>query len=130
VIGLCLKAGFSANGFYATGQSPYIYPDSPLETIRKFCAKHKEWYGKDPDLPTSAGYGGLDFFIKVAQKVGKDLTREKWIDTAEHYGVFKDEVFGGVPIEFTTTNHQGAFQAILSQVKDNKYVKIADVSYR
>jgi branched-chain amino acid transport system substrate-binding protein len=54
VIGLCLKAGFSADGLYATGQAPYIYPDSPLETVRKFCAKHKEWYGKEPDIPTSA----------------------------------------------------------------------------
>jgi branched-chain amino acid transport system substrate-binding protein len=129
VIGLCLKAGFSANGFYATGQSPYIYPDSPVESIRKFCAVHKEWFGKEPDIPTSAGYTGLDFFAKVAEKVGKDLTREKWIDAAEHYGVYQDN-FEGVPIEFTTTNHQGAFQAILSQVKDNKYVKIADVSYK
>jgi branched-chain amino acid transport system substrate-binding protein len=129
VVGLCLKAGFSANGFYATGQYPYIYPDSPVESIRKFCAKHKEWFGKDPDIPTSAGYTGIDFFAKVAQKVGKDLTREKWIDAAEHYGIYKDN-FEGVPIQFTTTNHQGAFQAIMSQVKDNKFVKIADVSYK
>jgi ABC-type branched-subunit amino acid transport system substrate-binding protein len=130
VIGLCLKAGFSADGFYATGQSPYIYPDSPLESIRKFCAKHKEWFGKDPDLPTSAGYTGIDYFAKVAEKVGKDLTREKWVDAAENYGVYKDEFFGGVPIQFTSKNHQGAFDAIMSQVKDNKFVKIADVSYR
>lgn len=130
VIGLCLKAGFSADGFYATGQAPYIYPDSPLETVRKFCAKHKEWFGKDPDLPTSAGYTGIDFFGKVAQKVGRDLTREKWIDAAETYGVYTDDTFGGVPAEFTKTNHQGAFQSILSQVKDNKFVRIADLSYR
>jgi ABC-type branched-subunit amino acid transport system substrate-binding protein len=130
VVGLCLKAGFSADGFYATGQTPYIYADSPLESIRKFCAKHKEWFEKDPDIPTSAGYTGIDFFAKVAQKAGKDLTREKWIDAAEKYGVYKDENFGGVPIQFTTTNHQGTFQAIISQVKDNKFVKIGDVSYR
>jgi ABC-type branched-subunit amino acid transport system substrate-binding protein len=130
VVGLCLKAGFSPDGFYATGQSPYIYPDSPLASIREFCKKHQEWYGKDPDLPTSAGYGGLDFFAKVAARVGKDLTREKWIDAAEHYGVYKDENFGGVDVHFTPTNHQGAFNAILTQVQGNKFVKIADVSYK
>jgi branched-chain amino acid transport system substrate-binding protein len=90
---------------------------------------HKEWFGKEPDIPTSAGYTGIDYFAKVAQKVGKDLTREKWIDAAESYGVYKDN-FEGVPIQFTPTNHQGAFEAILSQVKDNKFVKIADVSYK
>jgi branched-chain amino acid transport system substrate-binding protein len=127
---LCLKAGFSPNGFYATGQSPYIYPDSPIASIRAFCKKHKEWYGKDPDMPTSAGYAGLDFFAKVAAKVGRNLTREKWIDAAENYGVFKDEHFGGADVHFTTTNHQGAFASILTQVQGDKFVKVADISYR
>ncbi|MCG6908640.1 MAG: ABC transporter substrate-binding protein [Deltaproteobacteria bacterium] len=130
VIGLCLKAGFSADGYYATGQGPYVYADSPIQSIRDFCARHKAMFGKDPDLPTSAGYTGLDYFIKVAQKVGPDLTREKWIDAAESYGVYKDTYFHGVDIEFTKTNHQGADQAILSQVKDNKFVKVANVSYK
>jgi branched-chain amino acid transport system substrate-binding protein len=130
VLDLCQKAGFSANGYYATGQTPYVYPDSSLATVRAFCKKHKEWYGKDPDLPTSAGYVGIDFFAKVAAKVGKDLTREKWIDAAEHYGVYKDETFGGVDVIFTPTNHQGAFGAILTQVQGDKFVKVADVSYK
>jgi branched-chain amino acid transport system substrate-binding protein len=130
VIELCQKAGFSADGYYAANQTPYVYPDSPLPSVRAFCKKHKEWFGKDPDMPTTAGYAGLDFFIKVAQKVGKNLTREKWIDAAEHYGVYKDENFGGADITFTPTNHQGAFGAILTQVQGDKFVKIADVSYK
>lgn len=130
VLGLCLKAGFSPDGFYATGQSPYVYPDSELETIREFCKKHQELFGKDPDLPTVAGYSGLDYFIKVAEKAGPELNREKWIDTAENYGVYKDEIFGGVDVEFTPTNHQGAFEAILNQVQNNKFVKVAGISYR
>ncbi len=81
-------------------------------------------------MPTSAGYAGLDFFAKVATKVGRNLTREKWIDAAEHYGVFKDEHFGGADVHFTTTNHQGAFASILTQVQGDKFVKVADISYR
>ncbi|MBI9077479.1 MAG: ABC transporter substrate-binding protein [Desulfatibacillum sp.] len=130
VVGLCLKAGFSPDGFYATGQTPYVYPDSPYESVRDWCARHKEMFGKDPDIPTSAGWGALDYFIKVAEKVGPELTREKWIDAAESYGVYKDPVFHGVDIEFTKDQHQGAYEAIMSQVKDNKFVKVADVSYR
>lgn len=130
VIELCLKAGFSPQGYYATGQTPYIYPDSSIASVRAFCKKHKEWYGKDPDLPTAAGYIGLDFFAKVAAKVGKNLTREKWIDAAEHYGVYKDEYFGGVDVKFTPTNHQGSFEAILTQVQNDKFVKLANVSYK
>jgi hypothetical protein len=66
----------------------------------------------------------------VAEKAGPELNREKWIDTAENYGVYKDEIFGGVDVEFTPTNHQGAFEAILNQVQNNKFVKVAGISYR
>ncbi len=130
VIELCLKAGFSPNGYYASAQTPYIYPDSPIPTVRAFCKKHKEMFGKDPDMPTSAGYIGLDFFAKVAAKVGRNLTREKWIDAAEHYGVFKDEYFGGVDITFTPTNHQGSFGVVMTQVQNDKFTKLADVHYK
>jgi branched-chain amino acid transport system substrate-binding protein len=130
VIDLCLKSGFSPKGFYCTAQAPYIYPDSSVATIRAFCKKHKEWFGKDPDNPTSAGYTSLDFFAKVAAKVGRNLTRERWIDAAENYGVYKDEHFGGASVQFTKTNHQGGFAVILTQVQDDKFVKIADLSYR
>jgi branched-chain amino acid transport system substrate-binding protein len=130
VIDLCLKSGFSPNGYHAIAQSPFMYPDSPIATIRAFFKKHREWYGKDPDNQTTAGYTGLDFFAKVAAKVGKDLTREKWIDAAENYGVYKDEHFGGAPVLFTKTNHQGAFAAIVTQVQNDKFEKLADISYR
>ncbi|MBW1924166.1 MAG: ABC transporter substrate-binding protein [Deltaproteobacteria bacterium] len=127
---LCLKAGFSADGFYATGQSPYVQKDSYLPSVRKWWKRHVEWFGKDPDMPTTAGYAGLDFFIVAAKKVGKDLTREKLIDTMETMGTYYDRVFGGVPVTFTKKSHQGAYDAILSIVYKNKFVKVADVSYK
>ena len=124
---LCLKAGFSPDGFYATGQSPYIYPDSPVESIRAFCERHNKMFGKMPDLPTSAGYAGVEFFRLAAEKAGKDLTREKFIDAMETFREEPDRFFHGVPITFTPTNHQGAFGAVISQVQKGKYVKIGDI---
>jgi ABC-type branched-subunit amino acid transport system substrate-binding protein len=128
VPGLCLKAGFSPDGFYATGQSPYIYPDSEFESIRDFCTRHREMFdGQNPDLPTSAGYGAMEYFRLAAEQVGKDLTREKFIDAMETFDKVPDPFFHGVPITYTPTNHQGAFGVIISQVKDGKFMKIADV---
>ncbi len=130
VVGLCLKAGFSPDGFYATGQTPYIYADSKFESVQKFWKDHNEMFGKDPDIPTSAGYGALDYFILVADKVGPNLTREAWIDAAENFGTYDDPYFHGVPITFDSKQHQGADSAIMSQVKGNKFIKIADISYK
>ena len=129
VPGLCLKAGFSADGFYSTGQTPMIYKDSPSKTIQDWWARHVEWFGKDPDLPTTAGYAGVHYFAIAAQRVGPNLTREKLIDQMEKFKNEPDEIFGGPPYTFTPTNHQGAFYANMNIVKDNRYVVIAPNLY-
>lgn len=130
IVDLCAKAGFSADGYYATGQSLHIYPDSPHPPAREFCKRYKAMFGKDPDQPSTAGYASIDFFAKVAQKVGKNLTRETWIDGAHKYGVYKDEYFDGASVHFTEKDHQGCYDAVLNQVQKGKYVKVGNISYR
>ena len=129
VPGLCLKAGFSADGFYATGQTPMVYKDSQLKTVQEWWTRHVEWFGKDPDLPTTAGYGGLHYFAIAAQRVGQNLTREKLIDEMEKFRDEPDEIFGGPPYTFTPNNHQGAFYANMNIVKDNRFVVVAPNLY-
>jgi len=123
---LCKKAGFSPDGFYCTGQTPYPYPDSPRPAVREWYKRHKEWFGKNPDLPTTAGYAALDFFAKAAKKAGCDLTREKLIDAMESMGAVPDDVFGGPSTKFTSTSHQGTDQAILFQLQKGRWVPISE----
>ncbi|MCP4667196.1 MAG: ABC transporter substrate-binding protein [Deltaproteobacteria bacterium] len=126
---LCMKAGFSADGFYCTGQTPMIYKDSPNKTIQEWWKRHVEWFGKDPDLPTTAGYAGVHYFAIAAERVGKDLTREKLVDELEKFREEPDEIFDGPPYTFTKTNHQGAFYANMNIVKGGKFVVIAPNLY-
>jgi ABC-type branched-subunit amino acid transport system substrate-binding protein len=129
VPGLCLKAGFSADGFYAAGQTPMVYKDSQLQTVQDWWKKHVEWFGKDPDLPTTAGYAGVHYFAIAAERVGKDLTREKLIDEMEKFRDEPDTIFGGPGYTFTPTNHQGAFFANIDIVKNNRFVQVAPKQY-
>jgi branched-chain amino acid transport system substrate-binding protein len=121
---LCKKAGFSADGFYCTGQTPMVYKDSDLPTVREWWKRHVDWFGKDPDLPTTAGYAGVHYFAIAAERAGKDLTREKLVDALETFREEPDQIFGGPPYTFTSTNHQGAFYANMNIVKGGKYVVI------
>ena len=123
---LCQKAGFSSDGFYCAGQTPMIYADSPRAAVREWWTRHVEWFGKDPDLPTSAGYAGVHYFAIAAEKVGKDLTREKFIDAMESFRDVPDEIFGGPPITFTSTNHQGPDRVFVAEIQKGRYVKITD----
>ncbi|MBU2548616.1 MAG: ABC transporter substrate-binding protein [Proteobacteria bacterium] len=123
---LSKKAGFSADGFYCAAQTPYIYADSPLPTVREWWKRHVAMFGKEPDMPTTAGWAGLNFFIEAAKKAGPDLTREKFVDAMETFRAFPDDVFGGAPITFTPTDHQGPHGVIMQYVEKDRYVAIAD----
>jgi ABC-type branched-subunit amino acid transport system substrate-binding protein len=129
VVGLCMGAGFSADGFYAAGQSPYPYPDSDCPGVADWYQRHVKMFDKAPDLPTSAGYAGIDFFQIAAEKVGKNLTREKFVDAMESLGPVEDRNFCGVVTYFTNKDHKGAKDAQLFQVQNNRWVKVSDVSF-
>jgi len=117
-------AGFSADGFYCATQTPYVYADSSRASVREWWKRHVDWFQKEPDMPTSAGWAGLYYFSLAAEKAGRDLTREKLIDALETFREEPDEVFGGAPITFTPTNHQGAFTVLMQQIQGGKFVTI------
>ncbi len=122
---LAKKAGFSADGFYCTGQTPYPYPDSEDPFIREWHRKYKEMFNKVADLPVSAGYDAITYFATAAKRAGRDLTREKLIDALE---TFRGEAsrLGGPPVSFTKTNHLGADRVFMAQVRGGRYIKISD----
>ena len=97
-----------------------------METVREFWKRHVEWFGKEPDMPTIAGYAGVMYFEIAAEKVGRDLTREKFIDALESFRDVQDPLFGGPPLTFTSTNHQGPDRVFVAEVQKGRYVKITD----
>lgn len=127
VIDLLEKAGSSADGLYVTGQTEYPYEDSPLASVRDWYKRHLARFGKPGDLPTTAGYAGVHYFAMAAQKVGRDLTREKFIDALETFREVPDDVFGGAPVTFTNTSHQGGYNVFMFQVQRGKWKRISDL---
>jgi hypothetical protein len=86
---------------------------------------YRAMFGKEPDMPTTFGYAGIEYFRIAAEKVGRDLTREKFIDALETFRNVSEGIFGQAPVTYTPTSHQGAFEVFMSQVKGGKFVKIS-----
>lgn len=123
---LCGKAGFSADGYYTAALTPYIYPDSPMKSVREAWERHIKWFGKEPDMGITVGYRALHFFEEAARRAGRDLTREKFIDALETFRDVPDTVFGGAPVTYTSTNHQGGSSACIEQLKGGRFIKVSD----
>ncbi len=125
------KVGISADGFYATGGQPYIYADHANPKAREFYKNYKRTYGKDPDMLAAYGYNIVEIFKRVAEPLGRNLTRERVIDELETWTEVQDTIFDGVPTTFTSTDHQGQYESIMFQVQKNKWVKImGPISYK
>ena len=71
----------------------------------------------------------MNYFAIAAQRVGRNLTREKLIDEMEKFRDEPDTLFGGPGYTFTSTNHQGAFYANMDIVKNNRFVNVAPNLY-
>jgi branched-chain amino acid transport system substrate-binding protein len=123
---LCGKAGFSADGYYVAALTPYIYPDSPMKSVRDAWERHVKWFGKEPDMGITVAYRALHFFEEAAKRAGRDLTREKFIDALETFREVPDTVFGGAPVTYTSKNHQGGSSACIEQLQGGKFVKVTD----
>jgi len=126
VPGLAQNAGISADGFFCTAMTPYVYADSPRPEVRKWWERHVAWFGKEPDMPTTAGWGGLHAFEEAAKRCGPDLTREKFIDAMETFRDWDDGIFGSAPMTFTPTSHKGASGVVMQQIQNGKYVNISE----
>jgi branched-chain amino acid transport system substrate-binding protein len=122
---LSQKAGFSADGFYCAAETPYVYADSDIPFVREWFKRHVEWFSSEPDMPTAVGYVAMWVFEEGAKKAGKDLTREKLIDTLQTLKNLQDP-FGSPPLSFSDKSHLGQHQLFMTQVKDGRFVKISD----
>ena len=123
---LCEKAGFSADGYYCAAFTPYIYPDSPLKSAKEAWERHVKWFGKEPDMGITVAYRALLFFEEAAKRAGRDLTREKFIDALETFREVPDTVFGGAPVTYTSTNHQGGSSVCIEQIQGGRFLKVSD----
>ncbi|MBT3226031.1 MAG: ABC transporter substrate-binding protein [Deltaproteobacteria bacterium] len=127
---LASKIGISADGLFATGPLPFVYPDDPNPKSRAFYKDFQEMFGKAPDIFAVYGYLNTSIFIEALRRTGKDLSREKFVDTLESFS-YEDDTFTAVPISFSKTDHKGVDQAFILEVQKGRWMLVeGPVSYK
>ncbi len=93
-----------------------------LDIAKKYSDAMQHFY---PELNLSyisfEGYIAGRFFIKIAKEIGKDLTREKFIDYIENKKTFNID---GLILTFGANDHQGLDDTYLTYIKTGKIVPI------
>ena len=116
-----IESGSSEGYFAFTHVSP-IYPE--IETREESLAwfhKYVELYGAEPDVPAMEAYRGADIVIEVLERVGRDLTRAKFLAELEATSEYQDPF--GYTLTFGPDDHRGVDSSVLIKVVDKKWVK-------
>jgi branched-chain amino acid transport system substrate-binding protein len=97
-------------------------PWSPKYAIVEEYRKAMKKAGKtELDFTGLEGFIAAKTFVTILKEVGRDLSREKFIDTAERIGTME---LGDFPIRFSPGNHEGSkFVELVLIGKDGKFVR-------
>jgi branched-chain amino acid transport system substrate-binding protein len=114
-------------GFYAV--APIFIPDFAGELeddwVAEWHRSYVEIYGDEPAAQSVIGYVKADLLIRSLEAAGPDLTVEKLVSELEKISGYKNP-FGGPTISFSATKHVAGDSLNLYQVKDGKWITVAE----
>ncbi len=107
-------AGTAAEGIYVTMMHlPLDYDDPFINEYRDVLKRYSP--GQGPAQYNFIGYGVTRLLATALQQVGRELTREKLIDTLESWKGFESGFVG--KISYSPTDHEGQEGMVLVQIK-------------
>ena len=117
--------GKAMDGMYATMTVQHPYLDETSQPIRFWANKYKTKFNEDPGTVSIYGYQIIDIFIRVAQKVGPNLTTESFIKALDTTTVPAD-IFGSSEFSFGPTRHLGSDASRISQIQEGRWRAISE----
>jgi branched-chain amino acid transport system substrate-binding protein len=113
------EAKEAANGIVIGASLPNLGSD--IAVVSKF--KTEVAASGRKVVPNVEGYLNGLVLIEALKRAGRELTRDKLIEAFES---IKDYDLGGVKVTFGPDRHVGAEKPILSEVKNQKFIRIQD----
>lgn len=117
--------GKAVDGLYATMTAQIPYPDDSIQQVRHWVAKFRTRFNEEPTEYVVYGYHIMDAFIRVAQKVGPDLTTDSFIKALESTVIPRD-IFGIMEATYSPTKRLGNPYSRLSQLQDGRWRVVSD----
>jgi branched-chain amino acid transport system substrate-binding protein len=117
--------GKLTESLFATMTSQHPYLDSAEQPIRFWATKYKTRTNEDPTVFSVYGWGAMESFLKVAYKVGPNLTTDSFVKAMEGM-TFPRDMFGTAELTFGPNKHLGNQFSRLSQIQDGRWKVVSD----
>ena len=119
----------SGEGYYAFTHMAKIYPDEEKSpAVQAWWDHYVALYGDEPGIAAMEGYRAADLTLLALENAGRDLTVDALLKSVESITDYTD-IFG-YRVSFSPEKHGGVRECVLSQVRNGRYVVLAEaVSY-
>ena len=122
-----MAADGGMEGFYAS--APFFVPDFSKaiedEWVSGWHTKYVASFGEEPAAQSVIGYVMADLLIQSLQAAGQDITVEKMLAALEGITYYENP-FGGPTMSFSAQKHMAGDYLNLYQVKDRKWITVAE----
>lgn len=112
--------GKAVEGLLTTMTAQHPYLDDASGPLRLWANKYKTRFGDDPNVFSAYGYVIVDHFAQAANKAGKGLSTDSFIQAMDSMR-FEPDMFGFPVISFSAQKRLGSDESRLSQVVDGRW---------
>ena len=117
-------SGGNAEGVFAVGQVPIPYADD--KRLGAWVKRYEMRFSAVPTVQALTAYRNARLFLSALRQAGRNPTQASVAAILETRGSWTDPELGGLPIEFTRTDHLGGHSGLLAQVRGGRWVLLTD----
>src|SRR5437868_4672116 len=112
-------------GLYAASGFEIPYEDTAKGKVKDWLTNYKKMFGSDANTQAIIGYNAVQTFAFYANKAGKDLTGQKFLDALESGKEYED-IFNSPPTKFSKTDHLANTVTQVQQIQHGRWVLVRD----
>jgi ABC-type branched-subunit amino acid transport system substrate-binding protein len=113
-----------AEGVFGVGQVAIPYADDMR--LRAWVKRYEARFSAVPTVQALTAYRNARLFLSVLRQTGRTPTQIGFATVLETRGAWTDPELGGLPVEFSPTDHLGGHSGLLAQVRGGRWVVLAD----
>jgi ABC-type branched-subunit amino acid transport system substrate-binding protein len=117
-------AADDGDGLYAMGQMAIPYEDDPK--VGDWARRYQARFSRVATVQALTAYRNARLFLAALRQAGGEPTQPAFARLLETRGTWTDPVLGGLPVEFSPTDHLGNHGSILAQIRRGRWVVLAD----
>jgi branched-chain amino acid transport system substrate-binding protein len=116
--------GQTVSGLYAVATTPIPYPDDTDPRRRAWVRRYEQRFGTVASAEAFRAYLDARVFAEALRRSGPDPTPRRVARTLETMSPWRDPVYGGIPVVFTTHDHVGFRTGFLAQVRSGRWTTV------